>query len=334
MRALHRDLIERRLWPIVALLVVAVAAVPFVLRTGSSAGSTPIPLPPRVGPGSVPAVDDAVAKPTVRALEASLPRDPFASGMPKLQAKPQSQAKADTGATAQLTSSATATTPAASTTPAATSPTMVSPAPTQPAADTASAGGGTSTVTTTTTVTTPAPPAPGTPAATGPWTVYSLDLSYGAGKFAAARSEVPRLAPIPSAQHPTVMFMGVTSGGTQAVFMLGAGVQHSGQGLCRPSSTQCSAIVLSAGQTEELTAPDAAGTPLQLSVTSIGKTVTDSRSTAVAAYKHVSAAGQCELDLANPVLYSGANGTVSAASPASCKGLTGVVPFPGTVTGR
>jgi hypothetical protein len=328
MSSLHRDLIERRLWPIVALLVVAVVAVPFVLRTGASAGSTAVPVPPRVDPGSVPTVLASVPRPTVRALEASLPRDPFAGGMPKLQSKPQSQSPADTGATAGLSSSPTATTAATG------SPAMVSPTPSQATGGTSSSGGGSPTVTTTTTVTTPAPAAPGTPAATGPWTIYSLDLSYGAGKFAAVDSAVPRLEPVPSAHQPTVMFMGVMSGGTTAVFMLGAGVQHAGQGVCRPSFDQCAAIVLRAGQTEELTPPDAAGTPMQLRVTSIGKTVTNSRSAAVAAYRHVSAAGQCELDLAHPVLYSGTNGTVSAVDPKACHGLRGVVPFPGTVNSR
>ncbi len=49
MNSLRRDLMERRLWPVVALLILAIAAVPFVLRQTAGAVVTPPP-PPHARP--------------------------------------------------------------------------------------------------------------------------------------------------------------------------------------------------------------------------------------------------------------------------------------------
>ena len=144
------------------------------------------------------------------------------------------------------------------------------------------------------------------------------------------RDDLPRLAPLPSVTSPQVMFMGIMAGGKQVAFALGTGLGHSGPGVCRPDHVQCSAIVLSAGQTEVITVPTASGAhrKMFLKVVRITGTVTHSHSVALAAYTRHSAAGRCELDLANPVSYSAAAGTLSSAVKADCDGQTGAVPFP------
>jgi hypothetical protein len=351
MNSLRRDLLERKLWPVVAILVLAIVAVPFVLRKNASADVTVAPAP-HAAVGTAPA-DRAADAARMHALEVSLPRDPFASGMPKLNAKPASQTKSSSSTGASSSSSSPAGTAASSTSSPAS---MVSPSPvtsssgsssgasagtgstpgTGSPASTASTGG--STVTTTTTVTVPSTTLPGNQwavaAADPSWTIFSAALRFGADGNVPIRSDVARLTPLPSVAHPRVMFMGVLDGGEQAVFALGAGVQHAGPGLCRPNRARCAAIVLSTGQTERIIVPGASGSQQQLKLTlaSISSQVTHSRRDALAAYDRHSAAGLCELDLADPVTYSQTDGTLATVAAASdCKGQKRTVPFPGSL---
>jgi hypothetical protein len=160
--------------------------------------------------------------------------------------------------------------------------------------------------------------------------VYAVDVRVGTGSFAPLDSDIARLTPLPSVAEPKAMFMGVMADGNGAVFALGAGVQHSGPGVCRPDPKRCAAIVLRIGQTEQIIAA-AAGGPRQfnLSLVGIASRVTHSSDDALAAFRRHSAAGLCELDLANPVTYSQGAGTVSAVADTACKDQPAAVPFPG-----
>jgi hypothetical protein len=152
------------------------------------------------------------------------------------------------------------------------------------------------------------------------------------GNFDTERSNIARLTPLRSASNPEVMFMGVMDSGQDVVFMLGAGVVASGPGLCKPEAAHCAAIVLGPGQTELLTVTTEGDAHQDhLRVTSISKQVTSSQTVATAAYQRISAAGRCELDLANPVSYSQSAGALSNVATAACRGLHGVVPFPGAL---
>lgn len=160
--------------------------------------------------------------------------------------------------------------------------------------------------------------------------MYAVDIRVGTGSFAPLSSDVARLTPLPSVAEPKAMFMGVMAGGDGAVFALGAGVQHTGPGVCRPDRLRCAAIVLHVGQTEQLIT-QAAGGPreLNLSLVNIAARVTHSQDDALAAFHRHSAAGLCELDLSDPVTYSQGVGTVSAVTAAACKDQPAAVPFPG-----
>ena len=125
------------------------------------------------------------------------------------------------------------------------------------------------------------------------------------------------------------MFLGVMTGGKQAVFALRSGVGHTGPGLCRPDHTRCSAILLKPGQTEQLTVPLTGGAQKQviLRVVRITRSITHSQKAALAAYDRYSAAGLCDLALADPVLYNLGNGTVTGIPKAVCQKQSGAVPF-------
>jgi hypothetical protein len=332
MSSLRRDLFERRLWPVIVVLLVAIIAVPLMLRKTASATVTPVPPAPPLAGATAP-VQRTTARLSVHALEVSMPRDPFASGMPKLSAQPAS--KTTSAGTSSPATTASTTTTAAS---------MVSPAPTTSSSGSASPPAATTTPTTTTTTTTPTTTTSATTTTTTTsgssfippvpeiqsWTVYAVDIRVGTGSFASLTSDVARLTPLPSVVEPKAMFMGVLSGGDGAVFALGAGVQHAGPGVCRPDRLRCAAIVLHVGQTEQLIT-QAAGGPreLDLSLVNISSRVTHSQDDALAAFHRHSAAGLCELDLSDPVSYSQGAGTVSAVTAAACKDQPTAVPFPG-----
>jgi hypothetical protein len=338
MRSLRRDLIERKLWLVLVVLVAAIVAVPLLLLKSAAATGTAAatPAPPALAttstqPSAQAGGTSATAKAvSVKTLEASLPRNPFASGQPKLASKPAAETPSAASSSATTTTSASATaapasmvspTPAASSAPATptTSTTSTTPASTTTTATTAS----------TPTSTVAAAPS-STPAVTQSWTIYSVAVRYGKDTSVPVRTDLPRLAPLPSVTSPQVMFMGVMAGGQDAVFALGSGLGHSGPGVCRPDHVQCAAIVLRAGQTEVITVPTASGghRKMLLKLVRVSSSVTHSHSVALAAYQRHSAAGQCELDLSDPVSYSAAAGTLSSVAKATCADAPGAVPFP------
>jgi len=353
MTALRRDLIERRLWMVIAVLVVAIAAVPVLLLNGSAGNDTAtVPVPPSASASTATSPSQSTvdttpeAVPTkllpsqVKQLRAELPRDPFSAGSPKLATAPSASSTSSSASASTATSSATTTTASASATPAS----MVSPTPasstasttsttaTTPTSTTASAStSGTSAASSSSSASSPAAKAASVkPATVQSWTTYAVNLRFGASPSAAVRTDVARLTPLPSVKTPAVMFMGVFAGGTQTVFAVRSGIGHTGPGWCRPSHTQCSAIVLKAGQTEHIVVPSASGgQPDQflLRVTRVTARVTHSHTVALAAYNRHSAAGLCELDMANPVSFSQTDGTVTNVASAACKQQKSAVPF-------
>jgi hypothetical protein len=160
------------------------------------------------------------------------------------------------------------------------------------------------------------------------WTIYSVSIRFGK-ENAPARNDIARLTALPSAGNPEAMFFGVLPGGKQAVFGLGDGVAHAGRGLCRPSRSSCSAIVLSAGQGEEIAWATDTGRMAQamLQVGKITSRVTHSRAEALKAYHRVSAAGICDLSLSQPVSYNPTTGTVENFPKNACKAQAASAPF-------
>jgi hypothetical protein len=163
-----------------------------------------------------------------------------------------------------------------------------------------------------------------------PRTIYAVDVRIGPDMSAPVRRDIARLTPVPSATRPAVLYLGVLAGGKQAVFALNSNVQHAGPGVCRPSKKVCSAIMLRGGQTETLTVLMAGGGRKQLilRVVDIRSRVTRSFIEALAAYERHSAAGLCELAMAEPMAYSLAGGTLTGVAGAACAKQPGAAPFP------
>lgn len=142
-------------------------------------------------------------------------------------------------------------------------------------------------------------------------------------------SDIPRLTAMPSAGNPQVMFFGVLPGGKRAVFGLNDGMAHTGKGLCRPSHSSCSAIVLSPGQSEAVAWPNNAGgmDEAVLTLAKITSRVTHSRKEALKAYNRISPGGLCDLSLSQPVTYNPTTGTVESFPKDACKAQASSAPF-------
>jgi hypothetical protein len=335
MSSLRRDLVERKLWMVVAILVVAVAAVPVFLLKRASASATPtVPAPPAATATSAQTTTTSTtASPEpAKVVLAKIARNPFASGAPKLSAKP-----ASSKTTSSSTSTTAASTPSSSGSSSGSTSTvaMVSPAPatsgsssSSSSTPTASAPPTTPTTPTSTIASVPPSTLGSTPEQTQSWTIYSVSIRFGRNN-APLHDNIARLTALPSAGSPQVMFFGVMSGGRKAVFGLGDGVQHAGPGLCRPSRSSCSGIVLSAGQSEAVAWASDTGRMQEaiLRVAKITSRVTHSRAEALKAYQRVSPAGICDLSLAQPVSYDPDTGTVQSFPKDACKAQASSAPF-------
>jgi hypothetical protein len=82
---------------------------------------------------------------------------------------------------------------------------------------------------------------------------YRADLRYGpAGGELVKRYAPARLTPLPSAEDPSFVFLGVVPGGEAAQFLNPTGAAVSGDGVCRPDTEACSRIEVPAGGTATL----------------------------------------------------------------------------------
>jgi hypothetical protein len=236
--SLKADLLDRRMRPFLALVVVALlAALGYAVLGGGSSSSTPpatvSPLPIPVGASGITvsqapsSSNQAIAETTSgSALQHGGPsRDPF-TPLPSPVAKSAATAPATAGSKASGSGSSS----------------------------TSSSESSSKTSTETAPATTPKPSTPAKPE-----TVYHVAVGFGvvpAGTPPASVQLTPyadlkRLVPLPSAKQPLVVFRGVTAGGNSATFTLVGEAILRGTAKCLPSTSQCQVIELKTGQIEE-----------------------------------------------------------------------------------
>jgi hypothetical protein len=242
--SIRADLTDRRLLPVVALVgVCLIAALAYAVLGGSGGSAAPTAAAPATvtppsGGISVNAAtpEQAVAETTdgVKEQNGGKARDPFSP----------------------LAGSASTTTAAVPTSAAT------------PVSSSGSAGAGGSTITTPETSGAAEPPAEvkggtggqGKSKSKKAKTVYDVAVEFGelpAGTTPEAAQLTPFTklklqTPLPSAELPLLVFRGVTAKGSSATFTLVGEAILSGTGACLPSATQCEAVDLKPGETEQL----------------------------------------------------------------------------------
>ena len=257
-RDLWTELVDRRLWPVALLLVAALVAVPLLLAKKPSAQQA-------VALGS-----DA---PAVAAIAAQPPGEPVVSVAAGVVQAPligrakdpfhQQFVPARAATAGGSTPSGAPTTGSGSSGPA-----------------TGGAGGGSGGN---------AKPAPRS------YVFASVDVHFGrAASPLTEIKDVPRLAPLPNAGDPILIFMGTRADHQTAVFMLSTDVRAQGDGRCVPSTKTCEAIELRRGGVAllDVTGSDGFVTQYELDLDSVALHTTSSKATASAAYARASAAGR------------------------------------------
>jgi len=233
---LWRQLVQRRLLPVAILLIAALAAVPLLLAKDAD----PVPAPP---PAQVDTKSELAETPIVTAAVAGerikrrkvlgAAKNPFA--VPVEPAEADAPPAADPGGT----------------TPDAPKPDAGSVGAAPGAGSPPSSG---------------APVAPTVPDEPAPapkkYAPEELTVRFG-GSDDAKRESVKRLQPLPSAELPVLIYMGVLKDGKTAEFMLDAGVTAVGDGECHPSPDECETIRLRVGETEFLDVVDESGNVAQ-----------------------------------------------------------------------
>jgi hypothetical protein len=335
LKTLGQDLRERQIFPAVVLLTVLAVGIPIFASMALSKAGTPPPVslvaPPLPAPKGMkpPAQELAVLNtppiPVATTRHGSAP-DAFREAGPSLTGSTvpapgsSTPAKTTPAKTTPVTTTPVTTTPA-KTTPAKTTPVTTTPAKTTPAKTTPAK--------TTPAKTTPAKttPAKTTPKVTkpksggsapvvvtpisGPATLkstqaYTVNIDTNDANGTHVLSNVVRLAPLPAAQSPEVIYLGVLKNGLRAAFLFTNSVRvSSGQSpngiRCLPSPSDCQIAELAPGQGMKLapTSNTALIATFTFELMSIGAVNFSSQNAALQARDNVSSAGQTLLPLSS-----------------------------------
>jgi hypothetical protein len=237
--SLKADLLDRRLLPLVVVVVATLlGAIAYVAFGGGSTATTP---PAAVSPAVATASSGlAVSQqsPEKAAAEVTNGTSTQHHGSARNPFTPLPEPKATTAAVSAGTSTSSGSSSSSSASGSGSS----------------SSGSTTTTPTTTPTPTTPTTPTkPATP--TKPKTVYHVAVLVGelaTGVTLTPIESLKLMTPLPSDKLALVVFRGVTVGGKSATFTLvGEAILH-GAGTCLPNASQCEAIDLRSGQSEQL----------------------------------------------------------------------------------
>jgi hypothetical protein len=260
------DLIEKRLWPVAIALVAALVAVPIVLGGSSSDDSgTPVAgvaTPSTSGSGTsqaeVVSLEEQAAGKVQR--KGSL-KNPFVQHH---QPKPVSTTAASTP----------------------------SPSNTSAGTQTTASTGGTSDSGTSTKPTTTTKPTDNTDTAKS--TTYRVQFHFGEEGAMRNYDNVARLTPLPSADSPFFVYLGLAEDGKSAIFLIDGTAEVSGDGKCMPSADDCQQIALKVGDTEFLDMPSGTAGTVEYTLTlkSIKKVSSNSKATAAKARARESKAGR------------------------------------------
>jgi hypothetical protein len=216
--SIWRQLVRRRLWPVAVLLIAAMAAVPVLLAKDPQPVAAPLDPTPAVSANT----DDTIADPVVAKVDVTTDRgrrrvlgarkDPF---RPVPVKKPKKAKVAN----------ATPDVPAPTTT-----------------TNTNGNGGGSPT------------------SGGGPVAPTVKPKVYAAGtlviRFGDAEADklpkrvLGKLKPLPDDVTPLLVYMGLTSHGKKAKFLVDDSLQVTGDGTCKPHPSNCETIQLAVGETE------------------------------------------------------------------------------------
>jgi hypothetical protein len=260
------DLRAKRLWPVAALLLLAVVAVPVVLTKKSE---TPAPTAATPAATQTPPQPDALAQVKVdqssdvgSSLSAFDPSNPFLppGGVVAKDENPTSGVP--TGAPAGSAPSGGSAPSAGGSPSGGGSPTGGTTGGGNETGGGNQNGGGKTTTSTYT---------------------YVIDATFTASGHKRTIHGMQKLDVLPSQADPLLIFMGVTDDAGNAVFLVDATLATTGEGACKPSPSQCAFLYLGPGSEQEFTTTD--GDSYSLVIDQIRKVKVGAKSSAAKAPK-------------------------------------------------
>lgn len=247
-RNMLKELLERKLWPIALVLVIALVAVPVLL---TKKAPTDIVTPPT---GPLP-YSSGTTLPAI-----SVQTSPGSSNLAGKGRNPFTPQHVATTSTI-TTTIPTITTP---TTGASTGTTSVGSGGSSTGSG--SSGATVAPATTPTVSTTPTKPAPTTPPKPAPTTLTATESYHVSLAITAANGNLntidplERLSILPNKQQPMLIDLGVLQGGKSMLFVVEPGTVVSGAGTCTPGPIDCEILTLKPGQTAGISKETGSGT--------------------------------------------------------------------------
>ena len=236
LKNIWRDMIDKRLWPVAAVLVLMIVAVPMVLgKPGPAPVATAPAVPAPIDHGPELALESSTTTGFIKAPRVSTASiDPFGAR----KSKKVAFVKTSTGKLAVVSTGGTPSGGASS------GPTPVPQTQT---------------------------PKPATPKVTKTESDDVISVLLGLeGTSPQTLSDLRTLTPLPDADNPFLVFEGVTSEGN-ASFLVSADVTATGDGTCSPSPAECDTLTMKEGDTETFTLTTNSDQKYDMSLTSIGK---------------------------------------------------------------
>jgi hypothetical protein len=235
-RDLFVDLVDKRLWPVAAVLVGALVIVPLVLSKSPSSPEPRAAVAPTTNGPDIPGqrVSLGGGEPTVSVHGTE--KDPFTQKfLPK-------GATAINGLGAAVASAASSSsTPSLTTNPSSVSSGGVVPSNLVPGSKSGSGTGVTNT--------------------TDPTSKVQVSFGPASGKLKSYK--LTALNALPGNGDPIVIFTGLQKDGKTAVFLVTSDATSQGDGKCSPTRTVCSSLLMKAGDVEFLDVVDASGGTVQ-----------------------------------------------------------------------
>jgi hypothetical protein len=296
LRNVLKDLVDKRLWPVAALLVAALVAVPVVLGRSNDDTATTAALPATgaaagTGTNEKASVTLETTPDETRHDGGSL-RDPFHA--PKVTLKKVTDSSSTNGPNVDATSTATVPAATGSSSTATVTGGSSGTTPTTVSAD--SSGSNTSDSPAKTEK--PAKSTETTGIAENSSDTYHVSVRFGTDDaHLTTKRDVARLSPLPSATDPFFVYLGVLEATKakekRAVFIVSSDADPLGEGACHPTAQDCQSIELTVGQTAyfNYTAPSGVVTQYVLQLAGIHKTEIKSEAKASAAIARHSVAG-------------------------------------------
>jgi hypothetical protein len=260
-RNVFDDMVERKLWPVGLILLVALIAIPVVLSKPASESTTPLPGAAETAPAVSGASSPLTAFEPVVSSSVATGESKGLRGRVKNPFSPKGidfSAADDAGSVEPI--------PGLGNAAVSTGETAVGAGDTAPPSDSGQTGSG-----------------GGSGAGGKKYFTYTAKVRFGEEGDTTTRT-LSEFRSLPSSDNPIAVFMGVKTDGKTAVFLMSSSTTTTGDGDCEPTDSECTFLYLKAGDAQliETVTPEGEIVSYELELVDISVKETDGPKNAAA----------------------------------------------------